>query len=156
MDKAMNSTKIAALQKDIKYYFNFLFDVGYRFQNFKELPMGDWEVALESNDNTIVVFSDHGEINLAFAPKDSDVENQVGIRAMVYFLSNGKIFIGEYQKSLFNQKRKRFEQLAKLLKEYINQITPYFGKDFDKFKHELILARKKYNNISIEKFMQQR
>jgi hypothetical protein len=149
----MGNSKITTIQEEIKHYFGFLFDMGYNFHHFKELPMGDWEVVLESVENMIVIFSDHSEINLAFAPKDSDIENQMGIKAMIYYLTNGRVFVGEYPKNLFNNRRKRFEQLANLLKEYINQIRPFFGKDFDKYKHELILARRKYNNISIDKFI---
>lgn len=152
----MNKYVPNSILRDIEQNFKFLFDMGYKIRDPKKLPMGDWEVVLESSENSIVFYSDHGEINVAFAPIDSDVRNQIGIRAMIYFLSNGKNFIGDYEKSIFGNKKKRFEQLAGLLKEYIHQIIPYFGKDFEKYRHELILAQKKYNDVYMDTYIPKR
>jgi len=152
----MNKYEPTTVLRDIEQNFKFLFDMGYKFRDVKKLPMGDWEVVLESSDNSIVFYSDHGEINVAFAPIDADVTNQIGIRAMIYFLSDGKNFIGDYKKSIFGNKKKRFEQLARLLKEYIHRIVPYFGKNFEKYRHELTLARKKYNDIYMDKYIPRR
>ncbi len=152
----MKKNKLDPILRDIEHYFGFLFDKGYKIYHVKELPMGDWEVVLESLDNSIVIYSDHGEINLAFTPIDSDIKNQVGIRAMIYFLSGEQNFIGRYDKNIASNRQKIFEKLAGLVKEYKDQITPYFGKDFEKYRPELILARKKYNDIFIDRYIPKR
>ena len=152
----MRKNKLDSIIKDIEYYFRFLFDKGYKVHHMKELPMGDWEVVFASLDNSIVIYSDHSEINLAFAPIDSDVKNQIGIRAMIYFSSHEQNFIGRYDKDILTNQKEMFVKLSSLLKEYMDQIIPYCGKDFEKYRYEIILARKKYNDIFIDRYIPKR
>lgn len=138
---------------EIEDYFGFLFDRGYKIRQFKDLPMGDREVTLESSSNCIIISSDRRDLDLAFAPLDTTTRNRIGIRGVIYFLSGGQNFIGRYKKTLFNRRKNRFEDLANLLRLYIDQITPYFGKEFDTYRHELILAGNKYNDLYMDKYI---
>lgn len=95
----------------------------------------------------IVIYSDQGEIGVLFSPIDSNLTYRIGLEAMIYFLSNGQVFVGKMEKSFFNTRKKAFEQLSRLLEEYIDQIVPYFGKDYEKYKHELMLTQQKYLDI---------
>ncbi len=119
----------------------------------KELSMGDWQVTLALDNCGIVIYRDQSEIGVLFSPIDSNMIYRVGLDGMIYFLSEGRIFIGKLRRHFFNTRRKRFEELARLLQEYIDQITPYFGIDYDKYKHELILMQQKYLDIYLKKYI---
>jgi hypothetical protein len=150
----MENKQLDSVQKDIKRYFGFLFDKGYKIRDavYDSQHFGNWIVALESPNCVIEITNDRNEILLAFAPVKSGRNNQIGLRPMIYFLSHEQNFIGPYEGNLFWGRKKQFERLASLLKEYIDQITPYFGNDFEKYKSDLMSAGKKYVDLSIERY----
>ncbi|MBI5840800.1 MAG: hypothetical protein HZB19_11925 [Chloroflexi bacterium] len=152
----MSNRKLDPILRDIKHYFQFLFDKGYKIHCVKELSMGDWQVILALDNCGIVIFSDQGEISALFSPVDSNMKYRVGLEGMIYFLSHEQIFIGKLEKNFFNARRKRFETLASLLEQYIDQITPYFGKDYEKYKHELMSIQRKYLDIYLDKYISKR
>lgn len=152
----MGSKKLDPILRDIEYYFQFLFERGYKVYSIKELSMGDWQVTLALDNLGIVIYSDQGDIGIIFTPIDSDMTYRVGLEGMIYFLSQGRIFVGKLEKHFFNARRKRFEKLASLLKEYIDQITPYFEKDYEKYKHELMLIQQKYLDIYLDRYVPKR
>jgi hypothetical protein len=142
------------IARDIKRYFGFLFDKGYKIQNIRYHPesFGNWGVVLESPFNLIYIFCDREEIFLSFAPVDTDHKDGIGIEPMIYFLSQEQNFIGSFEGDLFREKKKQFEKLADLLKEYLDQITPYFGSDFLRYKNELLSTQKKYNDTLLKRY----
>ncbi len=152
----MGSGKMDIVLRDIKHYFHFLFERGYKIYSVKELPMEDWQITLALDNTGIVIYSDQGAIGVLFSPVDSNMTYRVGLEGMIYFLSQGQIFIGKSEKYFFNARRKSFERLASLLKEYIDQITPYFGSDYEKYRHELTLAQQKYLDIYLDKYIPKR
>ena len=152
----MKKDKIDCVISDIQYYFKFLFDKGYQIQHIKKLPMGDWQVTLSLDNCAIVIYTDRGEMDLVFSPVNSDGNYRVGITGMVYFLSYGQNYIGKFKRNFFDTQKKQFERLATLLNEYIDQITPYFGEDFEKYKQELILVQQKCLAIYMDKYISKR
>ena len=108
---------------------------------------------LESPNCIIEISNDRNELFVSFA-SFSDRKSLIGLKPMIYFLSQGENFIGSYEGNLFWGKKKQFEILTNLLKEYIDQITPYFGNNFKNYRNDLMLAGKKYVDILIERYTQ--
>jgi hypothetical protein len=153
----MNKIFAAILSMDIKNYFGFLFDSGYRIREvIYDWLGGYWKVALESANCLIYIFNDRGEIMLGFSSRNEEGRYSIGIETMVFFLSQGQNFIGHFEGDFSREKKKQFERLANLLKENIDEITPYFGNDFKKYKEDLILAQKKYEDLFLEKYKQKK
>ena len=149
----MQNRKLAHIQKDIKRYFKFLFDRGFKFSDsfYDAQNFGNWTVSLESSKCIIEISSDRNELFVAFA-SIKDRRSTIGLKPMIYFLSQGQNVIGPYEGNLFWGKKKQYQRLATLLEKYIDQITLYFGSDFQKYKEELILAGKKYVDLLLENY----
>jgi hypothetical protein len=155
----MKNKKLEPVLRDIELYFQFIFDKGYKIRYVKELPMGDWEVCLESPNNLIIIGNEQGKITLASSPLSVELvrENLFSLEAIVYFLSKGQKFIGKFEGNLFYRGRKaQFNRLSDLLEEYINQIVLYFGSDFENHKSNLVSARNKYFNQYLDKYIPKR
>ncbi|HUH96486.1 MAG TPA: hypothetical protein VLZ89_03950 [Anaerolineales bacterium] len=150
----MKRDSLDPILKEIYTYFDFLFAKGYRIKEAKTLSMGSWKITLDSPDMSIDIFNDQGEINLLFSPtNNSDYRNQFGIRTIIDYLSHGKSHIGKFERHLFGNRKKRLQMLAGLLAEYLDQITPCFGDNFQKNKPGLFLAREERNDIFMERYM---
>ena len=152
----MIEKKFNSIAKEIHTYFNFLFEKGYRLQSITSitgLPKRDWMAVITSSNMNIAIHSDEGEISLGFYPiHDSRLISHIDIDIMIYHISHGEIYIGRYKRYLFNKRKKRFELLSNLLKEYLDRIEPFFGNNFDQYEHELIMATQKYDRITTEKY----
>jgi hypothetical protein len=135
------------IARDIQRYFGFLFERGYTLNEifYDSKNFGNWWVVLQSSCCVIFVTQDRSEILLSFASHKSETNNQIALESMIYFLSGGKTFIGFFDGDLFREKKRQFERLAQLLKGNIDRIEPYFGSDYEKFKIELLVAQRKYN-----------
>ena len=93
-------------------------------------------------------------MNLVFIPVNVDRKYGISIEAMIYFLTEGREFIGNFKGNFAWGKRKQFERLVSLLKTYLDQIVPYFiSGNFEKYKADLMLAQKKYNDVSFERYV---
>jgi hypothetical protein len=141
--------------RDIKHYFGFLFDNGYqiRDKDIGFLAARNWEVILESPECLIKIFSDQYEVFLVFSPVNVDIDNRLGIKSLIYYLSKGQKFIGKFEGD-YKDRKKQLERLASLLKEYIDQITPYFENyEFQRYKSDLLKAQQEYYDIYIRKYM---
>lgn len=149
----MNDKKIASVLKEIKRYFGFLYDIGYQVQKTDYHPesSGNWEVILESKECTLEICNDRGEIMVYFVPLNRDRRYRIGIKAMIYYLTREQKFIDFYNGNLFWGKNKQFEKLAKLLKDYINQITPYFGDNFYDYREDLLSAQRNYFRLAVNR-----
>ncbi len=155
----MKNNKSESVLRDIGYYFQFAFEKGYELRYIKELYMEDWEVCLESPDNLIIIGNEQGKISLLFSPLSFEIirENMFSIEAVIYFLSKEQKFIGKFEGKLFHQGRKaQLNRLSGLLEDYIDQITPYFGSDFENYKEGLKSTRNKYFNLYLDKYISKR
>lgn len=141
----MKKSKLDSLQDEIRRYFGFLFSKGYKFRDsryFRE-ESGNWFIELESPDLFVQIYCDRAEILISFSPA-IDRSFRIGLKPMIYFLTGGQIFIGAFEGNLFWRKKKQFESLADLLKDYFNQISIFLGPDFYKYKSEIIAAGNNY------------
>jgi len=155
----MQNKKLQLVLSDVERYFYFLFNKRYKIRYVKELPMGNWEVCLESSNNIIIIGSDQDEIKLAFSPTSFELvrEDLFSIEAVIYFLSKEQKFISRFKGHLFYRGRKaQLNRLASLLEVYIDQIELYFGSDFENYKSDLILARNRYFNLYLDKYVPRR
>ncbi len=69
---------------------------------------------------------------------------------MVYYLTDKKVFIGNSYIDDTPSRGQVFEEKAKLLKSYINQIEYYLYNDFEKSKNELNDFQEQYVNLLIQ------
>lgn len=151
----MKKTKLDTIKDDIKRHFGFLFDKGYKFRDdhhFLEAP-GYWSIELESPDCLIRIRSDRDELLISLT-STMDRSYQIGLEPLIYFLSGGQDFIGPFEGNLAWGKKKQFERLATLLRKYMDQILPYFGVDFYKYKSEMINAGNQYMAQAVQRYTQ--
>lgn len=148
----MNDRKIKSIRKEIERYFGFLYDIGYcvRSVDYHPEAFGNWEVILESKECILEICNDRNGIMVYFVPLNGDRRYQVGIKAMIYYLTQGHKFIDSFNGNLFWGNKKQFEELATLLKEYIGQSAPYFGNNFHEYREELLFAQRKYYEFMVE------
>lgn len=154
----MNMTKTDFILKYIKKYFGFLYEKNYKIQSVDYHPdaFGNWEVLFESSECVIQIAMDRDELFVEFIPLHGGQDNRIGLKSMIYYISQGHIFISSFKGNLFWGRKKQFERYSNLLREYIDQIAPYFGDDFYKYKDDLLSAQKRYNSLAIEKYIQEK
>jgi hypothetical protein len=148
--------------KDVKKHFGFLFDKGYTisktsysYQNF-----GNWIITLESQKCTIKLVQDRLELLLSLAPRNAEIKDSFSLEAMIYFVTKGQIIVGSFDGDLSWGKKKQYERLSNLLKEYHDQLIPYLDNDnylendFGNYKYDLVLMQRKYNDLLMEDYRQ--
>ncbi len=148
--------------KDVKRHFGFLFDKGYTISNmhYSYQHFGNWVVTFESQKCAIYLVQDRLELLLSLAPRKADTKDWFSLEAMIYFVTKGQRFMGFFEGNHTWDKKKQFERLANLLKEYHDKIVPYLDNtnpwesDFAKYKDELTTTQRKYNNLLMEDYRQ--
>jgi len=148
--------------KDLKKYFGFLFEKGYALTNmhYSYQSFGNWGVTFESQMCRIELVQDRLELLLSLAPRKADARDGLSLGAMIYFVTKGKVFIGFFEGNRSWDKRKQFERLAGLLKEYHDKIVPYLDNsnpwesDYVINKDELVATQKKYNAFLMADYRQ--
>lgn len=155
--------KFSPVLRNINTNFGFLFEKGYkvRYKSFKQRRMVFWDVILESSKCLIHFFQDRSEIRLTLAPpqeiiindKEIVINDQIGIQIIIYYLSNGKEFIGIYEKDFYRDKKKQFRALADLLYKHYDQIITYYENKFPESRGDLLLAAKEYNDLLKQKYI---
>jgi hypothetical protein len=157
--------KLNPVRKEIEHYFGFLFDMGFKFRdtNFAgHEGMIGWEVILESSKCLIYMYQERSEIHLTFAPLNAHnaitmnigigINDQIDIKTMIFYLSKGQNFIDIFDDDVYRSRKKQFEALANLVKEHIDQITPYFRNyEFRLYQSEMLKAQKEYNRFLMRK-----
>ena len=137
--------------KDIRRYLSFLFEKGYKIRNahYSPNPNGNWVVKLQSQDCVISIVQDRSEILVSFSPVfgADNPHDQFSLESLIYFLSGGQIFIGTFEGNLAWGKKKQFERLEGLLRNYIDQIAPLFGSSYREHLDELRDAQNNYSGI---------
>lgn len=148
----MLNRKITSVIKSINRYFSFLFDSGYQILSVDYHPdaFGNWEVTLGMDQSILQICQDRAAILVYFLPLQGNKGCRIELKAMIYFISHGKIFIGPFKGNLTWGKKKQFEGLAELLRDYLDQITPYFGIDFNDYKNEILAAEKDYFWLAVK------
>ena len=151
--EAVEKYNLYFVTKDVKKYFGFLLDKGYTIThtNYSYQQFGNWGVNLESEGCEIELVQDRLELLLSLTPRKADARDGFSLGALIYFVTNGKVFIGLFEGNHSWGKKKQFERLANLLQEYHDKIVPYLDNsnpwesNFPKYKDDLIATQKKYN-----------
>jgi hypothetical protein len=138
------------LMKDIRHYFGFLFDKGYKIRE-SNIPFWSnrgWSVVFESAECLIEIYYDSGEVFLVFSPTNVVFNNHIDIRAMIYYLSNGKNIIRRHDYAFYKDRKKQLDWMSYLLRTYIDEISPCFiNREFGLHKNEILAASKEYSLI---------
>jgi hypothetical protein len=121
---AVEKYNLYCITKDVKKYFGFLFDEDYIITrtHYSYQHFGNWAVTFESQGCRIELVQYRLELLLALAPRKVDSREGFSLRAMIYFITKGEIFIGFFEGNHSWGKRKQFERLANLLEEYHDKI----------------------------------
>lgn len=159
---AVEKYNLRLVIKDVKKYFGFLLNKGYTISDthYSYQHFGNWGVTLESQNCKIHLVQDRLELLVSFAPLKADRKDEFGLEAMIYFVTKGQEFIGFFEGNHSWGKKKEFERMANLLREYHDQIVPYFDNEnpwesaFGKNKDELISVQKKYNDVLMADYRQ--
>lgn len=152
----MNKLVLSFILRDVEHFFSFLLARGYRIRDAQYFPEinGNWAVNFESMGCNIEISSDRDVINLAFAPTyTTQDKTRISIEAMIYFLTEGREVVGDFEGNFAWGKRKQLERMASLLRAYIDQIEPYFGNDFEKYKDDLTMVQKRYNALLLKGYV---
>lgn len=154
----MNDKKNEIILKEVNRYFGFLYDMGYQLRRVDYYPeaSGNWGVVFESKECILEICSDRDEILAYFVPLNGDRRYRVGIKAMIYYLTQGQKFIDFFRGNTFWGKKKQFEELANLLKEYVSQSAPYFGDNFHDYREELLSAQRKHFELAVNQVHKQK
>jgi hypothetical protein len=147
--KNLNDKKIKSILNEVNRYFDFLYDINYQVQRADYYPeaFGNWNVVLASKECILEICKDRSEILVYFIPLNGDRRYKIGLKAMVYYLTQEQKFIGLFEGSLFWEKKRQFKELANLLKEYLSQSAPYFGNNFHEYREELLFTQRKHSEL---------
>jgi hypothetical protein len=135
--------------EDIKQYFGFLLDKGYKIrdvQYFKE-AFGNWYVILESSKCFVKIDCDRNYISVLFDPEKANSRHQIGLESLIYYLSKGNHFVGYFEGNPAWGKNKQLERLSSLLHEYHNQIVQLFEIDYERLKEDFSPSQKRYSEL---------
>lgn len=152
----MKKIILSFILREVKKYFGFLLTRGYSIRNPEYYPdvNGNWAVDFISTDCCIEVSSDRDVINVSFLPtSEYKPEIRFSIEFMIYFLTNGKDIIGDFEGNYAWNEKKQFARMASLLKQNIEKIEPYFGSNFERYKFDLMIAQRKFNDLLLERYV---
>jgi hypothetical protein len=150
----MSKLALNPIVKRVIRYFDFLIDRGFEVRNVSSFleSFGNWFVEFESPDCFLVIFSDRDEVLVTMYPVKTDRNIVTDLGFMVWFLSNGQVFIGSDEGALVGGAKNQLERSARLLEEYIDRIVPYFGQGFEKNNEDIMAATKKFDAFQLEKY----
>lgn len=154
----MHNEKVESVLHDVKRYFGFLFEMGFHVQSVDDYPRsaGNWIAVLGSRDCFLEISNDRGEIRVDFVPLDGDRRFRISLKAMIFYLTQGQTFIDFHRDNRFWTKDKQFDELARLLRDSIHQITPYFGDNFHDHREELLSAQRSHFDRAVNRRMRER
>ncbi len=112
-----------SIKKLVESTFDFIFEKGFKTVSFAYFPksFGDWKMTFQSEICVMEIGTTQQEVDIGFMPLNANINKGFGVHTLVYFLSDGKKFLGNYEGDLSNQKD-QLERLADLLKEYFESI----------------------------------
>ena len=133
--------------EDIKHHFGFLFDKGYLIRDVRYSQEAFWHVILESPNYFIRIDCDRDYISVLFDPEKRNGRYQIGLESLIYYLSDGKHFVGYFEGNPAWGKNKQMERLSGLLSEYHDQIARLFETDPQRLNEDLAPSQKNYSKL---------
>ena len=128
--KTNEKIELYFILKDINRYFSFLLEKGFKIRSTEYAAKfnGNWTVQFESQNCIIYIVQDRGNIEVSFAPPSGakSIKDYIDLVQMISLVTQGKTYIGGFENSLHWKKKRQFEKISGLLKEYIDQISYYF------------------------------
>lgn len=148
----MSDQMRANILGDVERHFRFLRDFGFAVQSvdYHLKGFGNWEVVYASKECLVEISNDRDGIDLNFMPLNKDETFHIGIKGMIYYVTQGQKFVDYFLVRPFPSRDDQLKELAILLKEYLAQITPYFGNNYQIYKEEILSAEKSWYNFAIQ------
>jgi hypothetical protein len=109
--------------------------------------LGNWFIEFESPDCFIMVLSDRDEVLVRLYPVKSNRKLCIALQPLIFYLSGGKTFIGNYEGNLAWGTQKQLKRTSDLLEEYIDQTLPYMGSKYLNYENEIHSAGDEYMRI---------
>lgn len=156
-----NKIELSLILRDAKTHFSFMLEKGYKISHLEYIshPLAGWHFQLDSPDDKVSIVLDQQERpSLIFGKEKTNKQHKVFLEAMIYYLTDRKVFIGNNYNSFYAtpSRSEQLQKIAKLLKAYINQIEVYLHEDFEKGKNELSSIQEQYVNLLIQESEQRR
>ena len=150
--------KLRELQENVKYYFKFLLERGFRIISiiFVDKAMEHWAIIMVNNECLIKIYNHQEEVMLAISTLE--LYNEMGffdLEELAYLASNGEPPSTGYQTGMMEEDR-QFERLGALLKEYLDKIVflpgeNFYGNDGKDLNKTLLQIRSTVNKNKQEK-----
>ena len=97
------------------------------------------------------MFAPHNAIDAGSQIRAID---EVALETMIYYVTKKERFVGLFEKETYTNRKKLFQELANLLKQYVDQVIPYFENfKFRQYQSDLVAVQKDYNDLVIEKYI---
>ena len=145
------------IARDVKRHFRFLLKRGYKISHLEHVPhhYAGWHFQLESPDNNLSIILDQQERPwLAFEKVKTDKQSQISLEAMIYYLTERKVFIGNSYNSAITSRSQVFKNTAKLLRRYVVQIEKHLRDHSESIRNELGKIQEQYDDLLVEEFEQ--
>jgi hypothetical protein len=117
---------------DLEESFAFLLSKGFRISSFEyhEESFGNWEMTFQSRHCIMQVYRErYGDIGVVLKPVGASEDRWYGLGTLVYFISEGKDYIGLFGGEWSDEKG-QIDRLAGILYQYFDDILSLFEKDF--------------------------
>jgi hypothetical protein len=142
-----HNIRMQEIEESIRKHFKFLFDSG--FVLFKEEFYSYWEFIFRSDDMSVQIQYDRGEILLSIGRSDSKAEDRHGLATLVYFVTKGAEFIGWYVGQLSNEDG-QLQRLSEILNTHFDEIREIMGINYLSYEEPLQIARQKVLDLYLE------
>src|SRR5262245_38126461 len=145
------------IARDVKRHFRFLLDRGYKISHVEYVSHHSvgWHFQLDSPDNNLSIILDQQERPwLAFGKVKTDKQSPIFLEAMIYYLTERKVFIGNSYDRAATSRSQVFKNTAKLLRKYIVQIEQHLRDRTESIRNELRQIQEQYNDLLVEEFEQ--
>lgn len=144
------------ITRNVVRNFSFLFNKGFSISNASGFieSLGNWFVEFESSSCFIIILSDHDEVDVRIYPVKPDRKVVVGLKPMIFYLTSGRVFIANYEGNLVWETKKQLAGVSRLLEDYIDQIIPFMGREFQNIKNDYMVAGKRYVDIQVATYRQ--
>jgi len=139
--------ELSLILKDIKTHFSFLLEKSYQISHLEYVdhPLGGWHFQLDAPDDKLsIVLDEQLKTLLVFGKEETDRRDQILLDAMIYHLTERKVFIGNRHFTFTPSRSRVFRNEADLLKTYINQIENYRRDNIETTRNELSNLQKQY------------
>lgn len=131
---------------DVRVCFGFLLAQGYelREKNVNFWSLQNWSVTLVSPQLKLRLLSHQFTVLVVLAPPQWEFDNRIELGGVIYYLSEGKEFVGPYEGN-YEDQRGQMRELAELLQGHFEEILNLFQPtQFEAHRSALLAACKEH------------